>query len=178
MPSNIEIKAPLANRAVAEVTAARLSHSAPQIIRQEDFFFRCDGARLKLRVFSPGHGELIRYARSDTAEARRSEYLIARTPDPETLLEILSATLGLTGVVKKTRSLYLIGPTRVHLDEVEDLGDFLELEVVLSAGQSEEEGKNIASALLAEFAIDRAQMIGEAYIDLLDRRRSSAASLV
>lgn len=183
MPSNIEIKAPLANRAAAEATAIRLSDSGSEIIHQEDFFFRCDGARLKLRMFSQDHGELIRYERSNAAEARRSEYLIARTPDPKALIEILSATLGLTGVVKKTRALYLLGQTRVHLDEVEGLGDFLELEVVLRPEQSEEEGKNIAGALLAEFGIEQRQIIGEAYIDLfssdlLAHRTSPAAALV
>jgi len=50
MPSNIEIKAALKNRAAAESVAARLSDAGPEIIQQEDFFFCCDGARLKLRI--------------------------------------------------------------------------------------------------------------------------------
>jgi predicted adenylyl cyclase CyaB len=178
MPSNIEIKAALANRAAAEATAARLSNSGPETIHQEDFFFRCDGARLKLRIFSSDHGELIRYERSNVAEARRSAYLIARTPDPKVMLDILSATLGLVGVVRKTRTLYLIGQTRVHLDEVEGLGDFLELEILLRPAKREDEGKNIADALLAEFGIEQRQIIGEAYIDLLFCRSSRAAALV
>jgi predicted adenylyl cyclase CyaB len=169
MPSNIEIKAALADRAAAEAVAARLSHSAPEVFQQEDFFFGCNGGRLKLRIFSPERGELIRYERSNIPETRCSCYLIARTPDPKILLEILTATLGLRGIVKKKRTPYWIGQTRVHLDEVETLGDFLELEVVLRPEQSEEEGKKIANALLAEFRIDQIQIIGEAYIDLLAR---------
>jgi predicted adenylyl cyclase CyaB len=85
------------------------------------------------------------------------------------LNEILTATLGKAGVVKKTRILYLIGQTRVHIDEVQGLGDFLELEVVLCPGQSELEGEKIAAALLAEFGISQNELIAEAYVDLLAR---------
>jgi adenylate cyclase class IV len=57
----------------------------------------------------------------------------------------------------------------VHLDRVEGLGDFLELEVVLRREQAESEGKTIAEALLSNFGIDREQLIGEAYVDLQAR---------
>ncbi|MGA7944781.1 MAG: CYTH domain-containing protein [Candidatus Sulfotelmatobacter sp.] len=88
-------------------------------------------------------------------------------PDPLILYDILAATLGTTDVVKKTRTLYLIGQTRVHVDEVRGLGEFLEIEVVLRPGQSEVEAKSIATALLSEFGIGQEQLIAEAYVDLL-----------
>jgi predicted adenylyl cyclase CyaB len=172
MPSNIEIKATLMDRSAAEATAVRLSDTPAKIIHQEDYFFSSRGARLKLRIFSSEQGELIRYERSDMADVRRSNYIIARTPDPKMLLEILSATLGVTGVVTKTRTLYRIGQTRVHLDEVKGLGDFLELEVVLQPGQNESDGKEIARTLLQEFGIDSRHLIAEAYVDLLARSAS------
>ena len=87
--------------------------------------------------------------------------------------EILTAALGRTGVVKKRRVLYLIGQARVHIDEVQGLGDFLELEVVLQPGQSEFEGKNIVTALLAEFGITQNELVAEAYVDLLAWRAVS-----
>lgn len=170
MPTNIEIKAILTDRKRVETAAARLCDSGPELIQQEDYFFHCDGARLKLRILGPDRGELIRYERANTQESRCSRYLIARTPDPMLLLDILTNTLGRTGVVRKMRTLYLIGQTRVHLDQVSDLGDFLELEVVLRPGQSESEGKAIADSLLADFQIDKKELVGEAYIDLLARK--------
>lgn len=173
MPSNIEIKAALKNRAAAEKIAIRLSDTCPQTIQQEDTFFRCDGARLKLRVLAPDRGELIRYERLDVADARCSRYLIAHTSDPHALKEILTQTLGIAGVVKKIRTLYMIGQTRVHIDEVERLGTFLELEVVLRDGQAEAEGKTIAESLMAELGIDKRQLISDAYGDLV-RRAGSA----
>ncbi len=176
MPSNIEVKATLRNKGAAEAVAARLSGAVPETFQQEDFFFPCDGARLKLRVLAPDHGELIRYERDDIADARRSRYLIARTEDPKNLLDILTATLGRTRVVRKMRTLYLVGQTRVHIDEVEGLGEFLELEVVLQPGQSEQDGKSIAAALLVNFGIDNQQIVAEAYLDLLSRQAVLAAT--
>ena len=170
MPSNIEVKAVLNDRSAVEAVAAQIADGPAQVIEQEDIFFPCDGARLKLRVFSPDQGELIRYERSDLAEMRCSRYLIARTSDPLILLEILDKTLGRTGVVKKVRTLYLVGQTRVHLDHVADLGEFLELEVVLRPGQSEREGNNIADGLITKLGISRKNFIADAYVDLLARR--------
>lgn len=173
MPSNVEIKAVLKNRLAVEAAAVRLSDAAPETIRQEDVFFGCERGRLKLRIFAPDRGELILYERAGAADARVSHYLIARTPDPQTLKEILAATLGVIGVVRKTRVLYRIGQTRVHIDDVEALGKFLELEVVLRQGQTELEGKNIAAALLAELGIAKQELLAEAYVDLLGRQATT-----
>ena len=169
MPSNIEIKAVLRDRTRVEAIAARLSDAAPEVISQEDVFFPCEGARLKLRILGSHHGELIRYERSNVAGARCSKYVIARTSDPLILLEILTKTLGRIGAVRKIRTLYIIGQTRVHLDQVSGLGDFLELEVVLRGEQTETEGKSVAETLLSTFGIGEQNLIGKAYIDLLAR---------
>lgn len=167
MPRNIEIKAVLPNRDAALAALAKTCEQAPETILQHDFFFRCAEGRLKLRVLDRERGELIRYEREDAAATRSSEYQIARTPDPEVLLDILTRTLGRLGEVKKTRILYRVGQTRVHIDQVEGLGDFLELEVVLRANQTDSEGRLIAERLLHEFGIDKAQLVAQAYLDLL-----------
>jgi predicted adenylyl cyclase CyaB len=65
----------------------------------------------------------------------------------------------------KTRTLYLIGRIRVHIDEVEWLGTFLEFEVVLRDVQTETEGKTIAERLMREFGIEKQRLIPEAYVD-------------
>ncbi len=172
MPRNVEIKAILKDREAVLAAVANRSDGPPETIVQHDFFFPCSEGRLKLRMFERGRGELIRYEREDVAGARSSSYQIARTPDPEVLLDILTQALGRLGEVKKTRILYLIGQTRVHIDRVEGLGDFLELEVVLRPEQSEDEGKQIAEELLTELGIEKNRVIAEAYIDLLARQTS------
>ncbi|MBV8706427.1 MAG: class IV adenylate cyclase [Acidobacteriaceae bacterium] len=172
MPTNMEVKAILSDTLTVEATAIRLSGGDPEVIQQVDIFFRSGLARLKLRIFGPTLGELIRYQRADRPDARASHYSIARTSDPHVLCDILSETLGTVGTVKKTRRLFLIGQTRVHLDHVEGLGDFLELEVVLRPEQSEVEGHRIISGLLSDFGIHPAQLVAEAYIDLLCSKAS------
>ena len=67
----------------------------------------------------------------------------------------------------------MVGQTRVHLDRVEDLGDFLELEVVMRPGQNEGEGKRIAGELLAELGIEKQHLLAEAYVDLLAKKKHS-----
>ena len=169
MGRNVEIKAWLKDRDAVVGVLARISDGPPQRIKQHDYFFRSDRARLKLRVFESGDGELIEYEREDRASARCSQYRIARTPDAFVLLEVLTGTLGRAGEVRKTRLLFMVGATRVHVDEVEGLGNFLELEVVLRPEQSEAEGERIAEGLLTELGIERDQLVAEAYVDLLER---------
>ena len=174
MPTNVEIKARLVDREWTEAVAAALGRSAPEIIEQEDVFFRCEGARLKLRILGPKNGELVRYKRTDVAEIRSSSYVLARTEDRQNLLAILRESLEITGIVRKTRRLYRVGQTRVHIDRVEGLGEFLELEVVMRPEQTELEGKQVAESLLSVLGIKEQNLVAEAYVDLLARKHGSA----
>jgi adenylate cyclase class IV len=79
----------------------------------------------------------------------------------------LDRACGTLGRLRKRRRLLLAGPTRIHLDEVEDLGDFIELEVVLAEGQSDAEGVAIAEGLIEQLGLADAPRIGCAYLDLL-----------
>jgi len=168
MPTNIEIKAKAKNIKKLRALVEKLSDEPVARITQEDTFFHTSRGRLKLRTLSPEHGELIYYERQDAAGPKRSSYLLYPTSDPNSLKTTLSASLGVRGVVRKGRWLYHVGQTRIHLDEVEGLGSFLELEVVLSPGQSEEQGATIAAELMAQLGIEESDLVEVAYIDLLD----------
>ncbi|MEJ2144810.1 MAG: class IV adenylate cyclase, partial [Acidobacteriota bacterium] len=76
--------------------------------------------------------------------------------------------LGVIGRVRKRRRLYLAGNTRIHLDEVEGLGSFLELEVVLSGSQTVAEGEAVAQSLMRELGIPESDLIQGAYVDLIE----------
>ncbi len=170
MPSNIEIKAKLRDRqSVEEIVRERADHG-PELIVQEDVFFPCKSGRLKLRKFSEDRGELIFYRRIDTEGPTESEFFKAPTNDPAAMLAALGAALGTSGVVRKRRTLYLVGQTRVHLDEVEGLGDWLELEVVLEPGQSADDGARIALELMTTLDLRESDLEARAYIDLLTAR--------
>ena len=170
MARNVEIKARIASVQALEPAVAALADSGPTPIAQDDSFFHCPQGRLKLRVFADGHGELIAYERGDTAGPKLSDYVRAPVAAPAALRVALTRACGLRGRVVKQRTLYLVGPTRVHLDEVQGLGHFLELEVVLRDDQGAAEGEAIAHGLLAALGIAPSQLESQAYIDLLERQ--------
>jgi adenylate cyclase class IV len=173
MPRNIEIKARLISIDALLSVAASLADGPPTSIPQDDTFFHCSTGRLKLRAFSPSSGELIYYRRPDQEGPKTSFYLRSPTSSPDTLREVLSLAHGVTGRVRKHRTLFLSGRTRIHLDRVEDLGDFLELEVVLAEDESAAAGEAEAHALMERLGVAPSRLVAVAYVDLL---RAGAAS--
>jgi len=170
MARNIEIKARIESIEAMAARVAALAEHGPIEIEQDDTFFACPRGRLKLRALSPQEGQLIFYHRPDQAGPKESSFVIAPTSEPDAMREALTNAYGQTGRVRKHRTLYLIGRTRVHLDRVEGLGEFLELEVVLAEGEPSEPGVAQAHKLLTALAIAPEQLIEGAYVDLLTAR--------
>ena len=168
MPSNIEIKARVRNFDEIRRRAEDLSDSPVEVIPQEDTFFNTPHGRLKLRLLAEDRAQLIYYTRPDQEGPKRSDYHISHSSDPANLKRILQLAYGIRGVVRKTRYLYLVGQTRVHLDDVEGLGQFMELEVVMQEKQSDAEGQAIAEALMASLGVDMTDLLEGAYMDLLE----------
>src|SRR3954447_13841973 len=167
MARNIEIKARVENVALLIPKVAQLASEGPLEIAQDDTFFKCDNGRLKLRAFSNDSGELIFYQRANQSGPKESFYLRSPTTSPENLRESLSLAYGQIGRIRKYRTLYLVGRTRVHLDRVEGLGHFLELEVMLVGDEPAEQGIREAGELMDQLGIQPAQLIEGAYIDLM-----------
>ena len=167
---NIEVKAQITADELDAVRerALQLASEPPQSLQQRDTFFAVSRGRLKLREFGDGSGELIFYERPDQAGPKPSSYVLSPSAAPSSLLAALSGALGVRGVVVKRRQVVLAGQTRIHLDEVEDLGYFLELEVVLRSDQSDAEGEEIAEQLCSQLRLRRDAFVSEAYIDLLE----------
>lgn len=170
MPANVEIKAriPSVQALLPRAQALADEDEHPQLIHQDDTFFQVPHGRLKLRVFADGAGELIHYHRPDAQGPKLSDYLITAVADPDSLRDVLERACGVIGRVVKRRVLVLVGQTRIHLDQVEGLGDFLELEVVLHPGQAEAEGTQVAQDLLAALGVPPEALISGAYLDLLN----------
>jgi len=170
MAKNIEIKASLNNVVFCLDKAKSLSGGDPEVIKQKDIFFNCDRGRLKLRIFSQKQGELIFYKRKNETGPKTSEYYISETNEPDRLLQVLEKAYGIYGVVKKTRKLFIIGRTRIHIDQVENLGNFLEFEVVLKENENPGIGKTEAHRLMDQFGLKDNNLIECAYIDLIKSR--------
>ncbi|KAH0556519.1 uncharacterized protein LOC123274911 [Cotesia glomerata] len=173
---NVEIKAFLRNPDSVKAKAEELSSSEPEVIRQTDTFYIVPHGRLKLRVFDDNSGELIFYERSDTKGPKLSSYTKVSFSDKsecDGINDILTKTNGKLGMVKKTRLLYIVGQSRIHIDEVDQLGDFMEIEVVLQDKQDVEVGEKISNNLMKELGIVQDDLISEAYIDLLLKKDTS-----
>lgn len=168
MPSNIEIKARARNFDEIRRRAEELSDTPVEMILQEDIFFNTPQGRLKLRILSENQGQLIYYARPDQEGPKRSDYQIFHTSNPADLNHVLELAYGIRGIVRKMRYLYLVGQTRVHLDDVEGLGQFMELEVVMQEGQTDVEGQAIAEELMASLGVEKGDLLEGAYMDLLE----------
>jgi predicted adenylyl cyclase CyaB len=164
---NVEIKARIASVEAMAPRVAALADRGPVEIEQDDTFFVCERGRLKLRALSPTEGQLIFYRRANQAGPKESRFVISPTASPDSLRDALTLAYGSAGRVRKHRTLYLVGRTRIHLDRVESLGHFLELEVVLAEGESPDAGVKEARALMTALGLADDQLIDGAYVDLL-----------
>lgn len=170
MPSNIEIKFRVDDLNIIELKAAALADHGPELLVQTDTFFDVPEGRLKLRQFEDGKAELIAYLRSDSDSVRESKWSRYPTSSADELAKTLAMVAPQTVQVRKRRTLYLIGQTRVHLDQVEDLGYFVELEVVLEKNQTIALGVQIADGLIISLELENAERVTHAYADLLAER--------
>ena len=170
MARNIEIKACVADMDALAARAAAIADGAPVEIPQDDTFFRCDNGRLKLRSYVDGTGHLIFYRRPDADGPKVSFYVLSPTDSPDTLREALTLANGQEGRVVKHRTVFMVGRTRVHLDRVQGLGDYMELEVVLDDDEPVEDGVREAHELMARLQIAADCLVEGAYHDLLRAR--------
>ncbi len=164
---NVEIKARISSVEALVPRVAALADQGPIEIEQDDTFFVCERGRIKLRALSATEGQLIFYRRANQAGPKESRFVISPTASPDSLRDALALAYGSAGRVRKHRTLYLVGRTRVHLDRVESLGHFLELEVVLAEGESPDAGVKEARALMTALGLGDDQLIDGAYVDLL-----------
>ena len=164
---NIEIKAGVEDFEPLESVLIELGARKAGILIQEDRYFKVPQGRIKIRKHADGHAEVIHYFRPDTDGPRGSEYKRFTTKEPDVLNDVLATVLGSLGTVRKERTLYLLENTRIHLDRVEGLGRFMELEVVLNSDSEAEQGIKTARSIMAALGIDPDRLIPGSYIDLL-----------
>ena len=167
MARNIEIKARIESVESVAPKAAALAKAGPIEIAQDDTFFRCEAGRLKLGVLASDSAELIFYRRANQRGPQESFYLRSPSAAPDSLRESLSLAYGQIGRVRKQRSLFLVDRTRLHLDRVEGLGLFLELEVPLAEDEPAEFGIREAVKIMQKLGVEPAQLVEGAYLDLL-----------
>jgi homotetrameric cytidine deaminase len=147
--------------------ALRLGAEDRGEISQRDTDFSRARRRMKLREQDPGEAELIAYERGDSREPRPSSYSIVAVTDPAAMREALDAALGTRAVVAKRRRLLMWEGVRIHLDGVEGLGTFLELEAIAAPGSDLAPERRKLERLRTELEMGDRETIGASYSDLL-----------
>jgi predicted adenylyl cyclase CyaB len=164
---NLERKARHAD--LAATREAALRHGAHFFAdeRQTDTYFHVAHGRLKLREIDGQPAVLIAYDRPNLVTARLSRYHLVPAPDSAALKAALATALGVRGVVRKRRSIYLWHNVRIHLDELEGLGRFVEFEAVLSPTDDEATAHDRLKELGKVLGLQEDDYFAPSYADLL-----------
>ena len=157
---------------VAELAAAAGARYEGRL-HQVDTYFAVEQGRLKLREIvntrpageTTATAELIRYERPDEAGARVSSYERTELADATETRAQLASEHGVRGVVEKDRELWLVGATRIHLDRVVGLGDFVELETVCRGAPTPAD-RTEHDRVFRLLALDPADSVEGSYADL------------
>ena len=172
---NLELKVGCDAAGLVRVRARLEATGLPLVtLVQADTYFAVPSGRLKLREIAPAAGvdvqaaELIAYARPDRSGPRWSAYHLVpvAAAEAKTLKAALAGTIGVLIEVVKTRTVGLRGRTRIHLDEVRDLGAFVELETVVVSEDDSGANEELAETA-ALLGLDRLAPIPGSYSDLL-----------
>jgi homotetrameric cytidine deaminase len=165
---NLELKAHDLDPDATGARCLALGATDAGVLRQTDTYFVARRGRLKLRVEEGAlGGELIAYRRDDATEEIQSGYVLAAVAAPEALAEALDAALGTVVVVSKRRHLFLWEGVRIHLDEVDGLGSFVEFEAVLPDAGDLATAHAKVDRLRTELGITADALVAVGYSDLL-----------
>jgi predicted adenylyl cyclase CyaB len=164
---NIEIKCVYPDLERGRACAERLGARLESVQHQIDTYFATRSGRLKIREIDGKRAELIPYLRADIAGPKISDYQVIQIPDGGAVKALLGKILGIEVVVEKRRTIYLIANVRIHLDEVTDLGSFLEFEAVYDRAEAEEDERSKVNRFLSEFGVETGTLISGSYREML-----------
>jgi adenylate cyclase class 2 len=162
---NLEAKFHLADLDCARRAAEALGYSERGVLVQRDTFFRVASGKLKLRE-EPAGAWLIHYGRDQTGGLQLSNYQIVAVPDAAAIRTILAAALGVIAEVRKRRTLLRRDHVRLHLDRVEGLGEFGEIEAVIAPGDDPERSRGAVDELLRALGVASGDLIEQSYFEL------------
>ena len=162
---NLEAKFRLDDLEHARERATAIGYTQRSVLRQRDTFFRCASGKLKLRE-EDSRAVLIHYGRRAANRLQLSTYEIVEIADPKNTRAMLAAALGVIAEVRKERTLLMRANVRLHLDHVEELGDFGEIEALIADGSDPERSRDAVDEILAALQIHRESLIEVSYFEL------------
>ena len=173
MPRNIEIKARIADLDTTRAAAVALGARHAVTEEQEDRYYELDNARrVKLRTVAGIRAELIHYRRPEDESVRTSDYEVTTVRDEEVGACRVPKGPPLV-VVRKRREVLLLDNVRIHLDSVESLGTFLELEAVVDDVHDEECCRRQVNDILRNLGVTEMDLLRVSYSDMLPGREGN-----
>jgi adenylate cyclase, class 2 len=163
---NVEIKARCSDPAAMARAAAAAGAVLDSTVNQIDTYFNVPSGRLKLRQADGVNQALIFYRRPNESSPKVSEYHLLPIAPDQAIDFILGQALGVKTVVRKRRQLWRLDNVRIHLDEVEGLGSFVEFEVQVAPGRDIAGCHAQARALLGTLGIKETDLLPGSYADL------------
>jgi adenylate cyclase class IV len=163
---NLEAKFRLRDFVAAEAAAAALGYVDQGTLMQRDTFFVVREGKLKLREETGIGARLIGYSRRQVDGLQLSDYRLVPVAEAAGIRAVLSDTLGVLAEVRKRRRLWLHGTVRLHLDRVDGLGDFGEIEAVVAPGEDPEAYRTFVDHTLAALGIGPGDLIEASYFEL------------
>ncbi len=164
---NVEIKAKYSDPDFARNYLVNHQAEFKGVDFQTDTYFNVQHGRLKLREGNI-ENNLIYYERGDQTGPKNSNFNLIKVEDAAGLKEALKKSIGIKIIVVKKREIYYINNVKFHLDVVEGLGSFIEIEAGnILARLSEDELREQCEYYLSELKIDQADLIEKSYSDML-----------
>ena len=163
MALNLELKARVENHETIKQIFKNVGATFEKILDQKDIYYKVKDGLLKLRIEN-GNYSLIKYNREEEKSDRWSNYYVVKMEGTETELLFSSLFPIETEVVKK-RELFMYKDTRIHIDTVENLGKFIELETVVHG--EKEYAKNLFDEMVELLNLDLSNQIRFSYRDLI-----------
>ena len=196
---NLEIKARVFDVDAVRDAAKAIATEHVGIMWQRDTYFESREGRLKLREIRwenkgdqdpdsvSDSAELIWYLRANNEKTTPSRYRIMTVDDPVGMIMALDSAIGVRDVVEKRREVFLHKNVRIHLDEVKELGHFMELEAVqpdksgMSTATWDKESKpgvqlGLLDWIMDRLGVERDHLLATSYIDLLASESSASDS--
>lgn len=171
---NVEAKFRLASLEAARETAIRIGFEPSDAYHQVDTFFITPRGKLKLRQQKSARADnkamLIYYSRNDLGDLKLADYEIITVDKGDAAHMMLAQACGVRAEVRKHRTLLMRRNVRFHLDQVENLGDFGELEAVLSESAPPAASQREVGEILAALGVDQSDLIEVSYFEMLDQR--------
>lgn len=175
MQTNVELKAHYADLEHARQICILLGASHNGTGQQVDTFFKVSKGILKLRECKLTSNSLVFYERQIQYGPKQSDcFWIPIEGELSLVRAFLDRALGEVVQVRKTRNLFILGNTRIHLDDVESLGTFIEFEYVVGQGYPREDGAGQLDSLRRSFSIQEGDLVDVSYSDLLLRAKTNS----